>query len=98
MVKLNSPPAFPWCNVATLTPEPVRKNAMNIFNIPLPARTVNQHTPGGLLFLIIFQILQILHSTPRHPSASRPTAYRVLDLRFAGRYRRPFALPDSGRG
>nr|DAI20817.1 MAG TPA: hypothetical protein [Bacteriophage sp.] len=39
-----------------------------------------------------------MHSTTRHPSASRPTAYRVLDLRYTGRYRRPFALPDSGRG
>nr|DAX11996.1 MAG TPA: hypothetical protein [Bacteriophage sp.] len=27
---------------------------MNIFNIPLSARTVNKHTPGGLLLLIIF--------------------------------------------
>ena len=31
MVELNSPPVFHRCNVATLTPEPVRKNCYEYF-------------------------------------------------------------------
>ena len=70
-----------------------------IFNIPPTARTVNQRMRWWASASDhFFRSSKFLHNTTRHPSASRPTAYRVLDLRFAGRYRRPFALPDSGRG